>query len=106
MFSIRLGINVRVIFISIFDWLLNKPTQHKHKTHDFTEFTSDRDYVFEKADDITKGYITGQGKGIKPGDFILLRQGEDSCCYQVEQIDYYSDPPDMWMALVARVTRE
>ncbi|QFS42994.1 hypothetical protein GXM_00467 [Nostoc sphaeroides CCNUC1] len=47
--------------------------------------------------------MTGIGKGIKPRDRIVLRQGCESSQYQVEEIDYYSDPSDMWIALLKQV---
>ncbi len=57
-----------------------------------------QDYVFELAEEDKKAYITGQGRGIKPGDSIIL--DDDAGKYQVEKIDYYSNPSDMWIALV------
>ncbi|MEI2581633.1 hypothetical protein [Scytonema sp. PRP1] len=48
--------------------------------------------------------MTGQGKGIKRGDYIILCNGSQSCRYQVEEIDYYSEPPDMWIALLNDVS--
>lgn len=47
--------------------------------------------------------MTGIGKGIKPGDYLILQRDSELCRYQVEEIDYYSDPPDMWMALLKKV---
>ncbi|MBW4471950.1 MAG: hypothetical protein KME45_16310 [Stenomitos rutilans HA7619-LM2] len=47
--------------------------------------------------------MTGQGKGIKPNDYILLQLESISRCYQVEVIDYYSQPSDMWIALLKSI---
>ncbi|WP_257236967.1 hypothetical protein [Nostoc sp. 'Peltigera malacea cyanobiont' DB3992] len=48
--------------------------------------------------------MTGVGKSVKACDRIILREGCESYQYQVEEIDYYSDPSDMWMALLKQVT--
>ncbi len=102
MSSTRSSINLSIIFLSLVNWILSKPKQRK--TYDYTEFVCGRDYVFEPVDNMTKGYMTGYGKGIKCGDYIMLRNGSDSNLYQVEEIDYYSEPSDMWMALLVLVT--
>ncbi len=106
MSSTRSSINLRVIFSSLFSFLLTKPKQQPNKTYDYTEYVCGRDYVFEPVDEMSKGYMTGQGKGIKRGDYIILKNGSNSCRYQVEEIDYYSEPPDMWMALLSKVIVE
>ncbi|MEO1378154.1 MAG: hypothetical protein AAFW70_28550, partial [Cyanobacteria bacterium J06635_10] len=62
------------------------------------------DYVFEVApEDVTKAYMTARSTGVKLGDYIVLQIGSESKQYQVEQIDYYSNPSDMWMALIKKV---
>lgn len=77
--------------------------QQKSNVHDYTKFISGRDYIFELIDGEMKGYLTGQGKGIERGDIILLPEGSGFSQYQVEQIDYYSNLPDMWLALLKKV---
>lgn len=100
MSSTKSSINLRVVFSSLFSFLLNKPKQQPNKTYDYTPYVSGRDYVFESVNDLKKGYMTGQGKGIKRGDYIILKNGSNYCRYQVEEIDYYSEPADMWIALL------
>ncbi|MBU7582170.1 MAG: hypothetical protein KAF91_04545 [Nostoc sp. TH1S01] len=93
---------------NLFNWLpllalsTNEPSQ-KHKTHDYSRFTTGRDYVFESLNQGLEGQMTGIGKGIKACDYIILRRGAELFRYQVEEIDYYADPPDMWMALLKKV---
>lgn len=70
----------------------------KPKTHNYTKLLCDRDYSFESIGE-GSGYMTGQGSGVKKGDYLLLRMGGDRV-YQVEEIDYYSNLRDMWMALL------
>lgn len=75
----------------------------KNKTYDYTQLVSGSDYIFEPIDGELKGYMTGQGKGLKPGDYILLPDGSSFSRYQIEEIDYYSNPPDMWIGLLKQV---
>lgn len=102
MSSAKFGIN----FIStsaLFNFFITKPKAKKQKTYDYTRQIRGQDYVFEQVENDTKGYMTGQGKGIAVGDFITLQDGAEVCCYQVEQIDYYANPSDMWTAVLKRV---
>lgn len=80
--------------------------KHKNKIHDYSQQVAGSDYVFERLNEGMIGYMTGVGKGIKPCDRIILRQGSESYQYQVEEIDYYSDPSDMWIALLKQVPIE
>ena len=50
--------------------------------------------------------MTAREKGVKADDYIILQIGSESYRYQVEQIDYYSNPPDMWMALIKKVVND
>lgn len=75
----------------------------KNRTHDYTQLVSGIDYVFEPIDGELKGYMTGQGKGIKLGDYILLPDGSGFSRYQIEEIDYYCNPPDMWIGSLKQV---
>ncbi|MGB6299886.1 MAG: hypothetical protein WBF90_27455 [Rivularia sp. (in: cyanobacteria)] len=102
----RSGINLNVFFLSVRNFILDKLKLHKHKTHDFTQRVAGVDYVFETAENLTTAYMTARGKGVKPHDYIVLQINSKSYRYQVEQIDYYSNPPDMWMALIKKVIND
>ncbi|MBE9038961.1 hypothetical protein [aff. Roholtiella sp. LEGE 12411] len=105
---IRTGMNVGFNFINKLG-LTTSPVielKHQNKIHDYSQFVCGTDYIFEPIDGELEGYMTGQGKGIKPSDYIILRRGYQSYKYQVEGIDYYCDPPDMWMALLKQVLVE
>ncbi|MBN3893986.1 MAG: hypothetical protein HWQ41_01380 [Nostoc sp. NOS(2021)] len=80
-----------------------KELKQKNKIHDYSQQVCGSDYVFERLNEGMIGYMTGIGKGIKPGDRIILQEGYESYQYQVEEIDYYSDPSDMWIALLKQV---
>ena len=77
--------------------------KQKHKVYDYSQLVSGRDYVFERLNEGTIGYMTGIGRGIEPSDRIILREGYESYQYQVEEVDYYLDPSNMWIALLKQV---
>jgi hypothetical protein len=63
------------------------------KTFDSNEFALDP--VGKNALEFS---MTGFGADIKQGDFIVINDKPSTISYKVESIDYYLDPPDMWMA--------
>jgi hypothetical protein len=89
--------------ISLFNFLLNRIQQRRNKIYDYTQYVSGRDYVFEVSEDLAKAYMTAQGRGIKAGDRILIQKSDRIYHYDVEVIDYYSNPPDMWMACLIKI---
>ncbi|NMG20010.1 hypothetical protein DP116_11290 [Brasilonema bromeliae SPC951] len=102
----RSAINLNIIFSSFYNFILRKTEKKHSKTYDYTQYVSGRDYIFESIDNQAKGYMTGQGTGIKRGDYIILCHSSRTCRYQVEDIDYYSEPPNMWIALLQEVDFE
>jgi hypothetical protein len=40
--------------------------------------------------------LAGWGKGIASGDFIVIKNGEDTTRYKFKSIKYCNDPIDMW----------
>jgi len=74
----------------------------KPKLYDYTSNNCQDTYVFEALNGGEKGYMTGQGQGVKCGDYILLPDRSGSCRYQVDTIEYYSNPPNMWTALLQK----
>ncbi|BAY10915.1 hypothetical protein [Calothrix sp. NIES-2098] len=105
---LRTGINFSFSLFSGFLPMLVilNETKQKHKIHDYTQLIRGRDYIFETLQGGLRGYMTGTGKGIKPRDYIILQHGSQNYRYQVEEIDYYADPSDMWIALVKQVRFE
>jgi hypothetical protein len=103
MTSTKFGIDLINSF-SLFNFFVRKPKPKLYKTYDYTDQVGNFNYVFEPIDNHTKGYMTGYGKGVKIGDRIILQDTDETYTYQVEQIDYYLDPPDMWIAQLKRIT--
>ena len=84
----------------------SKNTTPQGKTHDYTRPEWEDAYIFEPLEHGGGGYITAQDGKVKPGDYLILPDAttaDKSCTYQVQEISYYSNPPDMWMALLHRV---
>jgi len=68
-------------------------------THDFSKEkrTWGHDISFEPIDgDPERGKVYGWCYGIKIGDYLILQNGEGTTRYQVEDIKYRNDPPDMF----------
>jgi hypothetical protein len=72
------------------------------KTHNYVHQQQNRDYVFEQTAE-KAGYMTGQGKGIQQGDYIIFEQKNRVVLYRVQTISYYASPSDMWIALLAKI---
>ncbi len=50
--------------------------------------------------------MSGWGKGIVAGDYLILSNGHSSMSrYQVDQIEYLDDPSDQWFADVTFAPR-
>jgi hypothetical protein len=73
------------------------PFSPKPRTHNFTDQVEGVNYVLEAIEG-SRSQMTGYGKGIKPGDYIILTK--DKIRYRVEAIDYYTDPPNLWTAIL------
>jgi MioC protein len=103
------SVNSAITFIT--DWLseirfTQSQQRRTRKIRDYTGYEPGRDYLFESIDGGAGGYMTGQGKGIERGDYLILPDGSGTSRYRVDEIDYYSNPSDMWIALLKPVPTE
>lgn len=78
-------------------------SRESSNTHNYLASKWRNSYIFEVLEQGVRGYITAQGRGVQLGDYLILPYGSTSAKYQVEEITYYSNPPDMWIALVRKV---
>ena len=106
MFLIASSVNINTFL----GWLVHRVTANfnfqANQTYDYTDCVSGSDYVFEALDDDrTGGYMSARWKSIRCGDYIILPKTSGTEKYQVEKIDYYSEPSDMWIALLRRVNQ-
>lgn len=106
--SIRTGMNLSFSFFNKLSLVISPITElkQKNKIHDYRQQVCGGDYIFERLNEGTIGYMTGVGKSVKACDRIILREGCESYQYQVEEIDYYSDPSDMWIALLKQIPND
>ncbi len=102
----KLSISLNTIWTGLLNVLASQSRQRKAQVYDYTKFISGQDYIFEVKEDGIKGFMTAQFSGVQSGDYIILSHGSYSRQYQVEEIDYYSEPADMWMALLRLVEDE
>lgn len=68
-------------------------------THDYTLKTIGHDICWSERGIIGGGaqlHAQGWGMGIEQGDFLILRNGDGTTRYQVEKVEYYRDPADMF----------
>lgn len=70
------------------------------RNHNYTNLICGQDFTLEVANDGLTADITGQGY-IKQGDYITIVDK-----YRVDEVEYYSDPPDMWRAKVSLVPQD
>ena len=76
-------------------------------THDYTRRTWGHNYVFYPLDPAgLKAEMLGWGKGIQPGDYIILQNETGSTRYQFKCITYYQNPSDMWEGVVTFAPRK
>lgn len=68
------------------------------RNHNYTKLKNGEDFTFEIDSDGLRGDMISQGN-IKIGDYITIYPKK----YQVIEVEYYSDPPDMWRASLVLV---
>ncbi len=78
----------------------------KFRIHNYTSYTCGKDYAFDEIHDGAQAYMTAYGRGIKRGDYITVCRERVKIQYRVEQIDYYSNPSDLWIALLVKGSSE
>ncbi len=84
--------------INFLDRLLTLVSPVSSKVHNYTQQINGIDYVFEITADGSQAHMTGYGKRINRGDYLVLSRG----CYQVEVINYYANPSHLWTALLVK----
>jgi hypothetical protein len=82
-------------------------TGREPQTHDYSRSRRGwgHDYTFKSVDGGQRGEMTGWGRGIREGDFLLLDNKGRSSRYRVDEISHYMDPDDMWSAKVSFAPR-
>lgn len=69
------------------------------QAHDYTRRRWGHNYEITKIIDGGMTLkISGWGRGISKGDFIILPNGAETTRYQIASIEYHMNPTDMWNA--------
>ncbi len=68
------------------------------KTHDYTNRYWGHDYAITQLFPKNVIALTGWGRGLEVGDFIILENEESSTRYKLLEVDYLLNPSDMWHA--------
>lgn len=92
------------IFVRAIALIFSESKKNRPRIHNYTKLTRGEDYLFEPLDGGMKGYITAQRQGVRQGDYLILLEDNNSFRYIVEEIDYYANPSDMWIALLKKET--
>lgn len=88
-------------------WPWKKKSPHRPNYHIFTEKKRGWGHDYCIRDVLEAGAILkamGWKRGIRAGDFMIFthsrpaKDGSKTVRYQVTEIQYYRDPPDMWSA--------
>jgi hypothetical protein len=84
------------------DWGISKRGR-KQKVHRYENSAMSSHFCLEPIPDQGGYYMTSCRSGVQCGDRIAIIEASDSFEYQVDEINFYSDPEDMWIAKLHRV---
>lgn len=78
----------------------NQKSDHYRPTiHRYLKASSCNSFTLESVGKSRVRFsMTGFGANIQKCDFIIIQDQASITTYKVENIDYYLDPPDLWMA--------
>jgi hypothetical protein len=80
-----------------------KSDRSRAKVHHYLKTVDSNSFALEPVGKNALEFsMTAFGADIKQGDFIVINDKTSTITYKVEDIDYYLDPPDMWMALLIK----
>lgn len=80
--------------------------QTSGKTYHYNFYDFQTNFVIHSLAENRDTYaMTAQGAHVQPGDFIEITQPEYNAKYQVDHIEYYSEPSDMWIAVLHPISQ-
>jgi hypothetical protein len=84
---------------------VSTPEKVRNKVHSYQFADMGLEFVLEPATE-NHGYslMTAQRFGVRSGDRIAFHDEAGTTEYRVSDIEYYSDPPDMWIAKLRAYT--
>lgn len=96
----------------LFDWKKYSISEHlqkyllrKNKTKTFSYDACDigKNLVLEADPDARLYYMTSLQAGVQLGDCVRINHRDEITTYQIQEIEYYTEPVDMWMANVLQI---
>lgn len=78
-------------------WGLSTHTR-KRKTHHYDGAAWSSEFCLEATPDQSGFFMTSCKAGVRRGDLIQICDVDGCSEYRVDEIDFYSEPADMWIA--------
>lgn len=94
---------ISLMLRSLINHYLDPKLKGEPRTHDFTKYVCGEDYIWEAGEAPQQAYMTGTGENIRRGDYIILNRQSQLYRYQIQSIDYYANPDDMWIAALKEI---
>ena len=93
------------------DWKYSVSTQfqkhlyRKGKTKTFSYDACDigQAFVLESTLDSSFYYMTSLQSGVRSGDCVQIYYPDKIITYRIQEIEYYSEPSDMWIAILLKI---
>ncbi|BDM77905.1 hypothetical protein [Acaryochloris marina] len=76
----------------------------KSRVHRYEHSALSSDFCIEAAPDQSGFFMTSCKAGVRRGDVIHISEAGQRSEYRIDEIDYYSDPSDMWIAKLRTVS--
>lgn len=101
--------------VSVFsDWkysVVEKFQKHlsrENKTRIFTYIACNagQTFVLDLTPDTNTCYMTSQQAGVKSGDQVQIYDPDKISTYQIQEIEYYENPSDAWIAKLQKIATE
>jgi len=70
----------------------------KSKVHRYNDSAMSNDFCLEALSDQSGFMMTSCRAGVRRGDWIHIVDTDGCQEYRVDEIDFYSEPADMWIA--------
>lgn len=91
---------------SVFEWcqkhLLGR---NEAKIFSYDACNIGQTFALETNSDAGFTYMTCQQAGMQAGDWVRMMHPHKTTMYQIQEIEYYEEPSDMWMAKLRKFAR-
>lgn len=75
----------------------------KIKTFSYDACNMGQTFVLDAISDTSVCLMTSQQVGVRSGDFVQINHPDKMTTYQIEEIEYYAEPSDIWMAKLLHI---